>query len=222
MNTTVDPSTENSNWLGCLFDLTPIFIAVVAYAVTVQIFGNAAGTMTTAEIGVHVIYTFSIAIGAAALGFIIALGLAIPLASTKSLRESDQRFLFFTVLPLLPLLVLVFILWFGFGIAAGLVLATVVVVCADVPILLPSIRDPGQRGSAVADAIFVSCMCGLGLQILQEALGSTKGIGYFATRAMTLFDIGGVFVVLFVVAIFASILALLRRAVQMALQRPAA
>jgi len=220
MKMATDSSAENYNWLGCLFDLIPIFVAIVAYAITAQIVGNVAGTAKTAEIQDHLIYTLSIAIGAAASGLIIALGLTFLIASTKSLRESDQRFLFFTLLPLIPLLAQLSILWFGFGIAAGFVVATVIVVCADVPILLPLIRDASQRTSAIIDAMFVSCVCGLGLQIFREAVGSNKGLGYFATMAITMFDIDSFFLVLFMIAIFTSVLALLRRVAQMALQRP--
>jgi ABC-type nitrate/sulfonate/bicarbonate transport system permease component len=220
MKITADVSTEKYNWVGCLFDLTPVFIAIVAYAISAQIFGNVAGTGKTAEIQDHLIYTLSIAIGAAALGFIIALGLTLLIASTKSLRESDQRFLFFTLLPLIPLLAQLSILWFGFGISGGLVLATIIVVCAVIPILLPLIGNPSQRTSAIIDAIFVSCVCGLGLQIFREAVGSNKGIGYFATMAIAMFDIDSFFFVLLMIAIFTSVLALLRRAAQMALQRP--
>jgi ABC-type nitrate/sulfonate/bicarbonate transport system permease component len=215
MNTTGQTGTSSSpDWLGFILDLTPLYIYGAAYATTTQMLPFSVGTVDPKIIQDHLAYSLPIAAGGAAIGMVIALVLAFLLSAALE-YESDQRFLFFTIVPLLPLLGLLMMLWFGIGNpAGGMILAVIFSAAAAIPILMPLARESDKRPSILIDAVFTSFVCALACEILRESLGSAKGIGYFAMQSIATFDVPKFFLVLLVLCIMTSALAVARRGAQ--------
>jgi ABC-type nitrate/sulfonate/bicarbonate transport system permease component len=209
----------NIDWIGFASDLIPIAIVGAAYSVSAQFLPFGSGPASTAGVLGHLVYSLSIACGGALAGLIAGSILAFAMGSSSE-QGSDQRFLFFTCFPLLPVLSLLGSLWFGMDSSTGgLLLGAIFAAAAVTAVMLPAARDDSRRSPAFVDAAVLALLCALGVEITREAFGGAMGLGALATKAMFTFDMPSTFLVLFILAIISSALAMLRRAARLYLSR---
>jgi ABC-type nitrate/sulfonate/bicarbonate transport system permease component len=205
----------NIDWLGFISDVIPLMIVGAAYAVSSQFLPFAAGPPNATGIQDHLMYSLGISLGGGAIGLFGGLVLAFVMGNATE-QNTDQRFIFFTVFPLMPLLGLLTILWFGLKDATGgIVLAALVTALAVTSIVLPVVRDAGGRRSALIDAAVLAIFCALGAEITREVFGSDMGLGALASKAMYTFDMATTFFVLFIIALLTTVLAVTRRTIQL-------
>jgi ABC-type nitrate/sulfonate/bicarbonate transport system permease component len=199
---------------GFVCDVIPIVIAGIAYAISSQFIPMSGGPVDAARIQEYLTYSVTVSVVGGAFGLVGGFILAIVMSNATE-QDTDQRLLFFAVFPLVPMLGLLTILWFGLNSAtAGIVFGSALSALAVIPILLPFTRGTARRGSTLIDAAFVAFSCSLGAELTREALGGEKGLGGLALKAMYSFDMSTTFYVIFVIALLMSALALVRRARQ--------